>query len=324
LAGVRPEPLWDVHTHCYSREYLALLEQHGRDYRIARTADGYPHIAWRGISVVTLHPGTYDVEFRFRDPRQSPVGVHLISTTVPNVYPFPAVVQERAARLVNDDVARWRDCYPERLRGLASLPMDSDGAVAEVDRALDGLGLSGFIIGTHIGARDLDDPVFAPIFHRLDDRAAAVLLHPMVPERDGEHLRDHDLLSLVGFIADITECVMRLTLGGFFARYSRIRFILPQMGGAALWVRGRVRFGWPASAPPLPEGLPNLYYDTLAFQPEAIATAVQMVGADRLLFGSDYPHLGNAEAVWGHVKAANLGADAEAAIGWANAARVFA
>lgn len=89
-------------------KYLALLEQHGH---------GYPHIAWRGISMIPLHPGTYDVESRFRERRPSPVGVHLISTTVPTVCLFAAVVPERATRPVNDDLARWRQRYPAHLRG---------------------------------------------------------------------------------------------------------------------------------------------------------------------------------------------------------------
>jgi len=56
--------------------------------------------------MIPLHPGTYDVESRFRERRPSPVGVHLISTTVPTVCLFAAVVPERATRPVNDDLAR--------------------------------------------------------------------------------------------------------------------------------------------------------------------------------------------------------------------------
>jgi predicted TIM-barrel fold metal-dependent hydrolase len=95
------------------------------------------------------------------------------------------------------------------------------------------------------------------------------------------------------------------------------------MGGAALWVRGRVRFGWPSSAVPQTQEAGRLYYDTLAFQPEAIAAAVRMVGHDKLLFGSDYPHLGNAQAVWHDVVEARLGQAAEHAIASENARQLF-
>ncbi len=316
--------LHDVHTHSYSPAYLALLEEAGGGVRIDRSGAGHPRIVWQGIPTVTLHPGTYDPFARLLDVRQRDVSLHIVSTTVPNVYPFAPRLQAHAARLINDDLARWRDQHPDRLRGLASIPVDSDDAIAEVDRAVDGLGLSGFVMGTHLGAAELDDPQLAPIFRRLNDRAACVLLHPMLPAAGPEHLGDHDLVSLVGFVADTTEVVARLWFGGFFARYPRIRFILPQAGGSALWLLGRWRFGWPASAVlpgPLP---PNVFYDTLLFSPEAVAFAAGQVGSDHLLFGSDYPHLGNAQQVWHDVRGANLGAAATEAIGWGNATRLFA
>lgn len=300
------------------------MEEAGGDVRIDRGGAGHPRIVWQGVPTVTLHPGTYDPFARLHDPRQRDVALHAVSTTVPNVYPFPPRLQAHAARLINDDLARWRDQQPHHLRGLASIPVDSDDAIAEVDRALDLLALSGFVMGTHLGPAELDDARFAPIFRRLNERAARVLLHPMLPAAGAAHLRDHDLVSLVGFVADTTEVVARLWFGGFFARYPRIRFILPQAGGSALWLLGRWRFGWPASAGaagPLP---PNVFCDTLLFSPEAVAFAAQRVGSDHLLFGSDYPHLGNAEAVWHDVLGANLGEGATHAIGWGNAAALFA
>lgn len=316
--------LHDVHTHCYSPAYLALLEEAARGVRIDRGAAGHPRLVWHGVPTVTLHPATYDPWARLHDPRQRGVARHVVSTTVPNVYPFAPHLQGRAARLVNDDLARWRDAEPQQLRGLASIPVDSDDALAEVDRALDALALSGFVMGTHLGSSELDDPRFAPIFRRLNERAARVLLHPMLPAAGPGHLRDHDLVSLVGFVADTTEVVARLWFGGFFAQYPRIRFILPQAGGSTLWLLGRWRFGWPASAGPARPLPPNLFFDTLVFSPEAVAFAAKAVGADHLLFGSDYPHLGNAEAVWRDVTDANLGHDATEAIGWRNAAALFA
>ncbi|MDA8198662.1 MAG: amidohydrolase family protein [Thermaerobacter sp.] len=316
--------LHDVHTHSYSRAYLALLEEAGGDVRIDRSGAGHPRIVWQGIPTVTLHPGTYDPWARLHDPRQRAVALHVVSTTVPNVYPFAPRLQSRAARLINDDLARWRDQQPDHLRGLASIPVDSDDAIAEVDRALDALALSGFVMGTHLGPSELDDPCFAPIFRRLNERAARVLLHPMLPAAGAQHLRDHDLVSLVGFVADTTEVVARLWFGGFFARYPRIRFILPQAGGSALWLLGRWRFGWPPSAGPAHPLPPNVFYDTLLFSPEAVAFAAQAVGTDHLLFGSDYPHLGNAETVWHDVLGAHLDANATQAIGWRNAAALFA
>jgi aminocarboxymuconate-semialdehyde decarboxylase len=318
-------PLWDVHTHCYSVEYLRLLEDYGHPYRIRRSAAGHPVIAWGDIPVVTLHPGTYTLAQRFEDPRQRQVGVHVVSTTVPGVYPLPPAQRVRAARLINDELAAWRDAYPDRVRGLASLPFGTDEAVTELDRAVGHLGLSGVIVGTQIGVQDLDHPAFEPVFRRADDLGTVVLLHPMVPRAGAEYLAEHDLLSLVGFMSATTEAVARLIATGFFARYPRIRFVLPQLGGAALFWRSRWAAGWQGrpEADRLREPLPHVFYDTVVFSADVVRFARDAVGVSQLLFGSDYPHLGDADTVWRAVSEA-LPADAERrAVGEANAARLF-
>ncbi len=318
--------LWDLHTHCYSQDYLRLLEDHGGLYKIAR-GPTHPVITWAGIPTVTLHPGTYNWRARLADPRQAAVDVHFLSTTVPNVYPFPPALQVRAARVVNDDLARWRDGDSAHIRGLASLPMDSDDAVAELERALGPLGLSGVILGTHIGTRDLDDLRYAPVFQRMDALGALVLLHPMVPVAAGAaHLADYDLLSLVGFMNDTTEAVARLTFSGFFDRYPHIRFVLPQLGGAALFLRGRWQMGTRSRIDVGRADLvrPHVYYDCVVFDRAAVRLAVDTVGVAQLVFGSDYPHLGDAETVWAAVAGAGLNESECAAIAQGNARRMLA
>jgi aminocarboxymuconate-semialdehyde decarboxylase len=318
-------PLWDVHTHCYSVGYLRLLEDYGHPYRIRRAVGGHPVIAWGDIPVVTLHPGTYTITQRFEDPRQHRVGVHVVSTTVPGVYPLPPAQQVRAARLINDELAGWRDAYPNRVRGLASLPLGTDDAVAELDRAIGQLGLSGIIVGTQIGARDLDDSLFEPVFRRADELGTVVLLHPMVPRAGAEYLAEYDLLSLVGFMSATTEAVARLIATGFFARYPRIRFVLPQLGGAALFWRSRWRAGWQGrpEADRARQNPPQVFYDTVVFAADVVRFARDAVGVSQLLFGSDYPHLGDADTVWRAVCEALPDNAERQAVGEANAARLF-
>lgn len=293
-------PVWDMHTHCYSLRYLRYLEDCGGEYQIVRGAHGAPHIAWRGIPTVTLHDGTTNIAQRFADPVAARVAVHVVSTTIPNVYPLPPAIQVSAARAINDELAEWRDRWPDHIRGLASIPMDSDAAVSELERSLHDLGLSGVILGTHIEGRFLDDPRYAPFFARANDLKAMILLHPMVPWAGAARMTSHDLMALVGFISDTTWAVAQLLFSGFFRRYPDIRFILPQTGGAVLLLQGRWQVGVTDAAQRqrISEDLRRLYFDTASFQAGALRLAVEEVGASHLVFGSDYPHLGNPEVAW--------------------------
>ena len=53
--------------------------------------------------------------------------------------------------------------YPERLAGLATLPMqDVPSAIAELERAVTQLGFKGAMIGDHVNGHTFDDPQFLP------------------------------------------------------------------------------------------------------------------------------------------------------------------
>jgi len=304
--------VWDIHTHCYSRRYLRYLEDYGGDYQIVRGSQQTPHIAWRGIPTVTLHDGTMNIAQRFADPIAARVAVHVVSTTIPNVYPLPPAMQASAARAINDELAEWRDQWPDQIRGLASIPMDSDAAVSELERALGDLGLSGVILGTHIEGRFLDDPRYAPFFARANDLKTVILLHPMVPWAGAARMTSYDLMALVGFISDTTWAIAHLLFSGFFHRYPDIRFILPQTGGAVLMLQGRWQAGVGDRSlrEQVAGDLRRLYFDTASFQASTLRLAVETVGASHLVFGSDYPHLGNPEVAWQALVEAGLEGEA--------------
>ncbi len=76
------------------------------------------------------------------------------------------------------------------------------------------------------------------------------------------------------------------------------------------------------SRPPT-EYLKQFYFDTITHDPLVLCELVDLVGADHVLLGSDYPFdMGNENPVE-LVRAANLGAAAETLILGENASRLF-
>jgi uncharacterized protein len=75
-----------------------------------------------------------------------------------------------------------------------------------------------------------------------------------------------------------------------------------------------------------PEVLAKVYYDTAAspflYRPEIYGQMVRLVGAEKILFGSDYPLLAPVRYLR-EITASGLGADAVRAIVGGNAARLF-
>jgi aminocarboxymuconate-semialdehyde decarboxylase len=106
--------------------------------------------------------------------------------------------------------------------------------------------------------------------------------------------------SIGGMIED-TVAGIRLLLSGVVVRYPKINFIVPHLGGTLPFIYGRVRRHIAAaekkwadeglvSADDTFTGLSRLWWDTATRHVPALTCAVETLGADRLVFGTDYPY----------------------------------
>ena len=99
------------------------------------------------------------------------------------------------------------------------------------------------------------------------------------------------MANAVGRITDTLIAMSRLIYAGHVTRYSNAK-IVAGIGGAALpYVIGRLRrnysldnkLGDPDAA------LAAMYYDTIVQDPRTLRYLADMVGADRIMMGSDMP-----------------------------------
>jgi len=110
--------------------------------------------------------------------------------------------------------------------------------------------------------------------------------------------REYVLGPIVGFMFDTTLAVARMCYDGMFLDFPDIRWIVGHLGGAIPYLMERMDNGWRdfpecrANIDELPSTyLKRLYYDTVNFNPHMLMMVRDMIGADRMLMGSDYPHL---------------------------------
>jgi aminocarboxymuconate-semialdehyde decarboxylase len=178
---------------------------------------------------------------------------------------------------------------------LATLPMlDAGRAVEELNRVAKLPGVRGVYLGTNIGGRDLDDPMFEPIFARIEALDLPVFLHPLMMEGGNARLRPYSLTTLVAFPFDTTIAACHLILGGVLDRHPGLQVTLPHAGGVLPNLIGRLDHGWkviPAakhSAQTPSAYLRRFTYDTIAHSKPMMEYIISQVGADRILLGSDY------------------------------------
>jgi predicted TIM-barrel fold metal-dependent hydrolase len=264
----------DVHAHHMPAAYRAAIVEQGID------TDGNPNIPEWSV----------DAALAFMD--RNHIATSLLSISSPGVHWGDDAAARDMARLCNETAAQAKRDRPERFGSFASLPLpDVDGALKEVEYALDTLEADGIGLLTNFRGKYLGDPDFAPVFDELNRRKATVFIHPTSPPC-------HEAISMgygrpmIEFPFDTTRTVVNLVFSGTLDRCPDIRFILPHAGGTLPYLVTRIAGGGsrPQSAQePFDAYLRRVYYDTAgAVSPHHFASLLQLVDIRQVLYGSDW------------------------------------
>ncbi len=287
----------DVHAHIQPPEYLDSLVSSGR-YDVRGDEESGLIIMHKGSRLLSVTPHMQDLEQRVADMDRDGIDVQILSVSTPQVYFLADQPAIDLAQRCNDYLASIVQQYPDRFRALASVPLTAniDEAVRELARCIDELGMVGFIIGANIDGTPIDDARFDPLYEEANRLGTTMFIHPMVPAGI-EAMNAYALSPLVGFMFDTTLAVSRLIFANFFGRFLGLNVIVSHLGAAIPYLAGRLDMGYRAypecqeiSRPPS-EFIGGLYLDTVSFHEPALQCAIDTVGVERILFGSDYPQV---------------------------------
>jgi aminocarboxymuconate-semialdehyde decarboxylase len=206
-------------------------------------------------------------------------------------YELPGAEAEAWSRLANECLRAAAKAEP-RFVPLATVPLGDGARAATVLKDAVKTGFAGCMIGTlprgvgsTLDAADLD-----PFWQAADETGAVIHIHPSFDAGD-VRVNDFGLANGLGRITDAMVAVARLICAGHVTRYKNAKFFAP-MGAAALpFVLGRLKrnaaitpgIGDPAQA------LSLIYTDTILHDARVLKFVVEMIGADRLMLGSDMP-----------------------------------
>jgi len=288
----------DLHTHFYTQEYFQTIRNLPSEFSFGASPSGQTIITYRGARFFGVTPAMTDVAKRIEDMDRVGIDVEVVSLSTPNVFFTDAEHQPSVARMVNDSYAELIAKHPKRFKGFASIPMDApDAALRELHRAIDELKLNGVILLSNIGGKALTSPEYRSFFEEANGMKLCIFLHPMIPAQS-DAFREYVLGPIIGFPFDTSLAVARMCYDGMLAEFPDIRWIAGHLGGAVPYLMERMDNGYRdfpecrAKIDQLPSFyLKRLYYDTVSFSPHTLTMARNMVGADHMVMGSDYPHL---------------------------------
>ena len=287
----------DIHTHYVPTAYLDYVRNNGtligRELLAVSSGEIFVKDHERTFP---LERGFHDVELTISEMARRRIDCHVVS--VPPFmfhYEQPVEVGVDMARLFNDEAValctRHRGCFV----AMATLPLqDVDRSVLELER-VSNCGIRAVEIGASINQRELDDPALDVFWEAAEKLGILVFIHPVRPP-GRERMLPYHLFNLIGFLAETTLAAARLIFSGVLDRHPRLKICLAHAGGMLLWIAGRFDQGHATieacrrSMQRKPsEYLANFYYDTITYQPVALAYAARLVGWERIVMGSDYP-----------------------------------
>ena len=289
---------FDLHTHYYPPIYFEKIRELPSEFAFDKSPSGQTIITYRGARFFGVTPPMTDVTKRLEDMDRVGIDCEVVSLSTPNVFFTDARQQPDIARMVNDAYAELIAKHPTRFKAFASIPMDNaDAALREVHRAIDQLKMNGVILLSNIGGQPLTASAYRPFFEEANRMKLCILLHPMLPANT-DPFREYVLGPLVGFMFDTTLAVARMCFDGMLCDFPDIRWIVAHLGGAVPYLMERLDNGWRdfpecrAKTDELPSiYLKRLYYDTVNFNSHMLMMVRDMIGADHMVMGSDYPHL---------------------------------
>jgi len=290
----------DVHTHILPREIPRWVEKfgYGGFIGLEHQPDGCAcMVKDDGTRFRSVESNCWDPVRRIKECDRTGVNVQVLST-VPVMFSYWTKPEHGAeiARFLNDNIAASVNELPLRFVGLGTVPMqDTELAISELEYCRS-IGLAGVEIGTNVNQLNLNEPRFFDFFEACERLGMAIFVHPwdMMGEKD---MQKYWLPWLVGMPAEVSRAICSLIFGGVLERLPNMRIMFAHGGGAFPATLGRIEHGFDVRPdlcavdnPHSPRRyLGRMYFDSLVHDASKLHFLLDLVGADQIALGSDYP-----------------------------------
>jgi uncharacterized protein len=243
---------------------------------------------------------------RIKEMDAQGIQMQLVSYTTP-IQLVPGGEAVALTRAANDRLAKAIARNPKRLGGFAVLPwQDPKGAVDELSRSINELGLKGVLILGRPGDSFLDDLRYLPVLRKLHELKAPIYVHPFFP------LPQIQSAYYGGFSAEVSAelslggwgwhheagvQVLRLLLAGLFEKLPDLRVISGHWGEMVPFFLARLDFVLPPELTGLSRSISENYKSNVWVTPSGMFDLPhfefinKVIGADRIIWSTDYPYI---------------------------------
>ncbi len=317
---------------------IALEEHFAIPATLQDSAGFVPDSYWPELSarLLDIH------DRRLREMDAGGIEIMILSLNAPAVQAIPDAgraieLAQRANDYLADAVAR----RPDRFRAFAALPLqDPDAAARELARCMTTLGFKGALVNGFSQLQDgtlgyYDMPMYRGFWAECERLEAPFYLHPRNPlASDAKIYQGHEWLlgPTWAFGQETAVHALRLMGSGLFDDHPGLDIVLGHMGEGLPFSMWRVDHrnawveapkGYPAKRPIADYFHDNFHITTSGnFRTQSLVDTMLEIGADRILFSTDWP-FENVDHAAAWFDTASISEADRLKIGRTNAQRLF-
>ena len=236
-----------------------------------------------------------DINVRLHTMDRERIDMQAVSPAPNYAYWADETLAEQIVTASNEHVAETCATNPDRFVGICHVSLQyPELAARQLRTAMRSLGMRGVEIGTRAEGVDLDDPSLDPFWAAAQEHRAPVFIHPAGTTL-GKRVAKYYLTNVIGNPLDTTIALTNLIFGGVLERFPLLNIVAAHGGGYLPSYFARSTHGHQVrpemhtiSRPPI-EYLRRIWVDNLVFEPLFVAHLVTVMGASRIVLGTDYP-----------------------------------
>jgi aminocarboxymuconate-semialdehyde decarboxylase len=287
----------DLHSHFVPVEAFQSAGRYRDKAPTVAVQNGRLTLTSGGGMRPNMAEGSYDAAARIKDLDEINIDLQALSPSPIMLFYWDApAVAAYFSRLQNEALQAVAAKHPDRFVAFGSVPLQSVSESIAIAEEAKRSGLKGLEIGTAVGDKQLDNSIFEPFFEAAEALDLLLFVHPTEDGIDTDDPINGMLGNVLHFPFRTTLMIERMILKGMFEKHKNLRLCLSHGGGLVaqnIWrldhaAEQRQEFRQNISQKPS-EYLKKIYFDTILHSVAAIEYLIRVVGADRVVIGTDYP-----------------------------------
>jgi predicted TIM-barrel fold metal-dependent hydrolase len=232
-----------------------------------------------------------DEDLLLKDISEGDIAARVVNIPASLIADAEGRVPHETIMAMNDDLAGLVARHPGRIHGLGSVDAyDGDRSAREAERAVRDLGLRGLFVDCARGELMIDAPQARPTLEAAAQLGVPVFVHPVAPQPLTRQMAPYGLIGTLFARGTVNAAsLIALVEGGIFGQLPGLRVVVTALAFGGVATAAALSRQSLLSSGAIEVMRRHVFIDTMNFHPVLIRASVDLLGADNVIAGSDWP-----------------------------------